>query len=141
MLFRSGRKVIKALGGDARGKKIALLGLTFKPNTDDMRDAPSISIVQSLLDAGADICAYDPIGMELAALMMPDVTMAESAYTAIDGADAIVIVTEWDAFRALDLDRAAKSMNGNVLVDLRNIYRRETVENIGMTYVGVGQPQ
>ena len=100
-----GRKIVKALGGDARGKKVALLGLTFKPNTDDMRDAPSLAIVQALEDAGATIVAYDPEGMEVAAPMMPSVTMASDAYEAADGADALVLVTEWDIFRALDLKR------------------------------------
>src|SRR5690606_25461908 len=122
-----GRKVIQALGGDARGKKIALLGLTFKPNTDDMRDAPSIAIVQALIDAGAAISAYDPEGMEIAANIMPDVSMAESSYDAAKDADAVVIVTEWNAFRALDLNKLSSSMAGNVLVDLRNIYHPDDV--------------
>ncbi len=135
-----GRKIIKALGGDVRDCKVALLGLTFKPNTDDMRDAPSISIVQSLLDAGAQISAYDPVGMELASPMMPGVHMAQDPYDAISGADAVAIVTEWDAFRALDLDRMAKTMRGKVLVDLRNIYRQEMVHQAGLEYTGVGQP-
>ena len=133
-----GRKIIKAVGGDVRGKKVALLGLTFKPNTDDMRDAPSLAIVQSLLDAGAVITAYDPEGMEVAAPMMPDVIMTEDAYAAADGSDVVVIVTEWDAFRALDLGRLADSVRQKKLVDLRNIYHRNEVERAGFEYYSVG---
>ena len=133
-----GRKIIKAVGGDVRGKKVALLGLTFKPNTDDMRDAPSLAIVQSLLDAGAIITAYDPEGMEVAALMMPDVIMTQDAYAAADGSDVVVIVTEWDAFRALDLGRLADNVRQKKLVDLRNIYHRNEVERAGFEYYSVG---
>ena len=133
-----GRKVIAAMGGNARGKSVAILGLTFKPNTDDMRDAPSLSIVQALLDAGARVVAHDPEGMEAAAPLMPDVTMADTPYAAAEGADALVIVTEWDAYRALDLSRIAGSMTGNVLVDLRNIYRHDDVERAGFVHHGVG---
>ena len=111
-----GRKVIQALGGEARGKKVALLGLTFKPNTDDMRDAPSIAIAQTLVDAGAEISAYDPEGMKIAADIMPDVEMTGGSFEAAKDADAVVIVTEWDAFRALNLEHLARTMKGNVLV-------------------------
>lgn len=135
-----GRKVITALGGDARGKRVAILGLTFKPNTDDMRDAPSLAIVQALLDAGAEVVATDPEGMEAAAPLMPGVTMVDSAYGAAEGADAVVIVTEWDAFRALDLARLAGLVRGRVLVDLRNIYRRDEVERAGFVHHSVGLP-
>jgi len=134
-----GRKVIHALGGDARGKKIALLGLTFKPNTDDMRDAPSLAIVQALADAGATLTAFDPEGMASAAGMMPDVLMARSAYEAADGADAVVIVTEWDAFRALDLRKLGSAMAGDALVDLRNIYDTNEVERAGLQHVCIGR--
>ena len=133
-----GRKIVKALGGDARGKKVALLGLTFKPNTDDMRDAPSLAIVQALEDAGAQIVAYDPEGMDVAAPLMPGVTMTKDAYEAATGADALVLVTEWDAFRALDLKRLARLMNGPVLVDLRNIYPRREAETAGFALTRVG---
>ena len=133
-----GRKIVKALGGDARGKKVALLGLTFKPNTDDMRDAPSLAIVQALEDAGAQIVAYDPEGMDVAAPLMPGVTMTKDAYEAATGADALVLVTEWDAFRALDLKRLARLMNGPVLVDLRNIYPRREAETAGFSLTRVG---
>jgi len=134
-----GRKVIEALGGTARGKRVALLGLTFKPNTDDMRDAPSIAIAQALTDAGAQVSAYDPEGMELAKPLMPEVEMAENSYAAIEGADAVVIVTEWDAFRALDLKRVMNLVNAPLLVDLRNIYEPEEMRAAGFTYVSVGR--
>ena len=133
-----GRKIVKALGGEARGKTVALLGLTFKPNTDDMRDAPSLAIVQALEDAGAKILAYDPEGMEVAAPMMPGVTMAKDAYEAARGADAVVLVTEWDIFRALDLKRLAASMNAPLLIDLRNIYPRAEAEAAGFSLIRVG---
>jgi UDPglucose 6-dehydrogenase len=135
-----GRKVIAALGGDARGKHVAILGLTFKANTDDMRDAPSLAVVQTLQAAGATVAAYDPEGMAVAAPMMAGVTMADGAYAACTGADAVVIVTEWDEFRALDLNRVAAVTRGKVLVDLRNIYRRADVEAAGFVHHGVGIP-
>ncbi len=134
-----GRKVIEAMGGDVRGKKIAMLGLTFKPNTDDMRDAPSIAIVQTLEDAGAHICAYDPEGMEEAATILPNVEMMTNAYETAQGADAVVIVTEWDIFRALDMQRFKTDMVGNVLVDLRNIYSADDMKKIGFEYFSVGR--
>tara|TARA_R110000850_G_scaffold40924_6_gene105274 strand:- start:2413 stop:3720 length:1308 start_codon:yes stop_codon:yes gene_type:complete len=134
-----GRKVIQALDGEVRGKKVALLGLTFKPNTDDMRDAPSIAIAQTLIDAGADVTAYDPEGMELAKEIMPAVEMADSSYNAARDADAVVIVTEWDAFRALDLNKLASIMKGNVLVDLRNIYNPSEIAQTNLKYTSVGR--
>ncbi|AXU18386.1 UDP-glucose 6-dehydrogenase [Novosphingobium sp. THN1] len=134
-----GRKVIEALGGDARGKRVALLGLTFKPNTDDMRDAPSIAIVQTLLDAGAEVVAYDPEGMEAAAEIMPEVTMAASTYAAVAGADAVALVTEWDAFRALDFARVKSLMNAPVLVDLRNVYDPAEARAAGFAYSSIGR--
>ena len=136
-----GRKVLDALGGleAARGKTVALLGLTFKPNTDDMRDSPAIAVARALTDAGVRVTAYDPEGMELARPLMPEVEMAESPYAAIEGADAVVIVTEWDAFRALDLQRVKELAKAAVLVDLRNIYRPEDVRALGFTYVSVGR--
>ncbi len=134
-----GRKVIHALGGDVREKKVALLGLTFKPNTDDMRDAPSIAIVQTLIDAGAKVSAYDPEGMAEAAKIMPEVVMADSAYAAATGADALVIVTEWDAFRALDLAKLESVMAGKVLVDLRNIYNPADLARSQFAYSSIGR--
>lgn len=135
-----GRKVIDALGGNARGKKVALLGLTFKPNTDDMRDAPSIAISQALSDAGAAITAYDPEGMELAQPLMPGVAMCKSPYEAVEGADAIALVTEWDEFRALDLERIKSLANAPVMVDLRNVYDAAEMREAGFNYTSVGRP-
>jgi UDPglucose 6-dehydrogenase len=136
-----GRKVIEALGGvaAARGKQVALLGLTFKPNTDDMRDAPSIAIAQALQDAGVIVTAYDPEGMEMAAPLMPGVLMKASAYTAIEGADAVVIVTEWDAFRALDFERVKGLVKAPLLLDLRNVYDPADVRAKGVTYASIGR--
>lgn len=136
-----GRKVIEALGGEdlARGKKVALLGLTFKPNTDDMRDAPSIAIVQALEAAGVTITAFDPEGMGQASLVMPQVQMTDSPYAAIEGTDAVVIVTEWDVFRALDFDRIRHVVNTPVVIDLRNIYDPAELRAKGFIYASVGR--
>jgi UDPglucose 6-dehydrogenase len=134
-----GRKIINALGSDVRGMKVGLFGLTFKPNTDDMRDAPSIAIVQTLLDAGAVVHAHDPEGMEEAAKIMPDVVMCQSPYAAAQDADAVALVTEWDAYRALDMGKLHSAMKGNVLVDLRNIYRPAEAEAAGFSYISVGR--
>jgi UDPglucose 6-dehydrogenase len=136
-----GRKVIKAMGGDAHGKTVAVLGLTFKPNTDDMRDAPSLSVIAALQDAGATVRAYDPEGVEQARSMLPNVAFCPSPYVAAEGADALVIVTEWDEFRALDLGRMARTLNTPLLVDLRNIYPPAEAERAGLKLVGVGKPR
>jgi UDPglucose 6-dehydrogenase len=133
------RKVIAAVGGDVRGKTIGVLGLTFKPNTDDMRDSPAIAIVQALQDAGAVVRGYDPEGMEAAKAVMPDITYCDSAYDVAEGASAVVIVTEWNAFRALDLSRLKAKMEQPVLVDLRNIYREDEVTRAGFAYSSVGR--
>ena len=134
-----GRKVIQAAGGDVRGKRIGVLGLTFKPNTDDMRDAPALAIVQTLLDGGAEVRAFDPEGMEAARPMLPDVTLVGDPYAAAEGADALVIVTEWDLFRALDLKRVARLMASPILVDLRNIYPPDEALAAGFSYTSVGR--
>ncbi len=134
-----GRKIIQALGGDARGKKVALFGLTFKPNTDDMRDAPSIAIVQTLLDAGAQISAHDPEGMDEAAKIMPEISMANSAYDAAKDADIIAIVTEWDAYRALDFVKLGNVVKQKILVDLRNIYQPTEVIAAGFHSISIGR--
>ena len=133
------RKVIAACKGSVRGKKIAILGLAFKPNTDDMRDAPSLAIITALQDAGAVICAYDPEAMAQAREMMHGVDFAENAYACAEGADALVIVTEWDMFRALDLKRIKTLLNTPNIVDLRNIYSPKTMTEIGLQYFGVGR--
>jgi UDPglucose 6-dehydrogenase len=134
-----GRKVIALCGGNVRGKTIAVLGLTFKPNTDDMREAPSIAVIQALVDAGAKIRAYDPQGMEAAAGLLPSIDYLGSAYEAANGADCLVIVTEWNEFRSLDLDRLKRSMKTPALVDLRNIYKRSEVEAQGFAYESIGR--
>ena len=136
-----GRKVLDALGGHdaARGKRVAMLGLTFKPNTDDMRDSPAIAVAQTLADAGVEIAAFDPEGMEIAAPLMPEVEMKDDSYAAIEGADAVVIVTEWDVFRALDLTRVKELAKAPVLVDLRNIYNPDDVREAGFHYTSVGR--
>ena len=132
------KKVIAACGGSVRGKTIALLGLAFKPNTDDMRDAPSLAIVTALEDAGAKVRAHDPAGMDQARAQLPDVTLCTDPYECARGAEALVIVTEWDAFRALDFKRLAELMASPSIVDLRNVYRPEDVRRRGFRYVGVG---
>jgi UDPglucose 6-dehydrogenase len=134
-----GRKVIAACGGEVRGKRIAVLGLAFKPNTDDVRDSPAIDIIRTLQDAGATIAACDPEGMEQARKLLEGVELVDSPWDAIAGASAAVIVTEWDAYRALDLARMKSLLAEPVLVDLRNIYERETVEEANLRYFAVGR--
>ena len=133
------QKVIKALGGDVKGKTVAVLGLTFKPETDDMRDSPSITIIEELVAAGVTVRAFDPEGMENAKDVLPPITYCEGAYDAATGADAIVVVTEWNEFRALDLKRIKSVARGAVLVDLRNVYRKEEVARHGFTYTSIGR--
>ena len=134
-----GRRVVHALGGDCHGKTVALLGLTFKADTDDMRDSPALAIVQSLQDAGVTVRAYDPEGMEQAAKVLDNVVYCGSAYEAMEGADAAVIVTEWDAFRALDLTRVKALLSQPLLIDLRNLYSRSEVEAKGFHYIAIGR--
>jgi UDPglucose 6-dehydrogenase len=133
------RKVAAALGGNLRGKTIALLGLTFKPNTDDMREAPSLTLTTALKDLGAQVRAYDPVGMEQAKLVLEDVVYCDGPYTCAEGAHALVIVTEWEQFRALDFERLKHVMAQPVLVDLRNIYRPEEVARHDFLYDCVGR--
>jgi len=135
------RKVIAACGGDVRGKRIGVLGLTFKPNTDDMREAPSIGIIQGLLDKGAEVVAYDPQGMAAAKELIHGISFGTSAYDVAEGADALVLVTEWNEFRSLDLDRLKSVMAAPVLVDLRNVYRHDEVTRHGFSYSSVGRPE
>ena len=125
--------------GDLSGKRIAVLGLAFKPNTDDMREAPSIPLIEGLIERGATVSAYDPVAGRQAEQILPGIEYAANAYSAAVDADALVIVTEWDEFRALDLDELAKSMRGKVLVDLRNVYDREEAEESGLIHFGVGR--
>lgn len=133
------KKVIAAAGGSVRGKAVAVLGLTFKPNTDDMRDSPAIDIIQALQDAGATVRAYDPEGHEQAALVLKDVAYAADPYAALEGADVAVLVTEWDAFRALDMDRVKAALKTPVLVDLRNVYDPAEMARRGISYSSVGR--
>jgi UDPglucose 6-dehydrogenase len=132
-------RVERASGGSLRGKRIGILGLAFKPNTDDMREAPSIPLVTALAERGASVIAFDPVAREQADKVLKGVEFADDAYAAATDADALVIVTEWDEFRALDLDKIAASMRGKVLVDLRNVYDREEAEGAGMAYFGIGR--
>ena len=136
---RMAGKVIEACGGDVNRKTIGILGLTFKPNTDDMRDSPSLDIVPALLAAGAKIRAYDPEGMEEAKKELTGIEMASGPYEVAENADAIVILTEWDQFRALDFERIATHMRKPVMVDLRNIYNPDDLRQDGFTYVSIGR--
>jgi UDPglucose 6-dehydrogenase len=133
------RKVAAAFAGALRGKTIAVLGLTFKPNTDDMREAPSIPLITALQDMGARVRAFDPAGMEQAKALLPDVMLCDGPYSCADGADGVVIVTEWEQFRALDLHELKRRMACPVLIDLRNIYSGEDIGGYGFLYVGVGR--
>lgn len=135
------RKVARAIGTDIRGKTVAVLGLTFKPNTDDMRESPAISIIRGLQDGGARIRAFDPEGMQASKASLDDVTYGPDPYSVAEGADALVLVTEWDAFRALDFPRLKALMNDPLFVDLRNVYRRDLIARHGFRYVSVGRPK
>jgi len=138
--MKMAQKIIDALGGNLKGKTVAVLGLTFKPNTDDMRDAPALDIVPALQAESALVRAFDPEGMDEARHMLKDVHFAHGPYDCVEGADAVAIITEWDQFRALDLDRIRKALNAPVVIDLRNIYRPEEMRAKGFTYVSVGRP-
>jgi UDPglucose 6-dehydrogenase len=135
------RKVIAACGGSIRGKRIAVLGLTFKAETDDMRESPAVSIITALQDAGAKVRAYDPQGMAHATTILNEVDYAPDPYACAEGADALVVMTEWKEFRALDPARIKLLLKRPVVVDLRNIYRPETMAEHGFTYVSVGRPR
>jgi UDPglucose 6-dehydrogenase len=127
------------MGGSAEGKRIGVLGLAFKPNTDDMRDAPSIPLVNALLQQGASVVGFDPAAMGHALPLMPGLERGESAESVAEGADALVIVTEWDEFRGLDLAKLADRMRGKALVDLRNVYDPEEARRAGLDYRGIGR--
>jgi UDPglucose 6-dehydrogenase len=133
------RKVVAALGGSVRGRIVAVLGLAFKPNTDDTRDSPAIPLITALQDLGATVRAYDPAGMEQAKPALSAVHFCGSAYAAAEGADALVIATEWEQFRALDLGRLKSIMVQPVIVDLRNIYRSDEMKRSAFRYVAVGR--
>ena len=133
------KKVLAACGGAVRGKTIALLGLAFKPNTDDMRESPALSIVAALEDAGARVRAHDPRAMEQARPLLPNVTFCDNAYACAEGASALVIATEWDAFRALDMDRIKAALAVPAVVDLRNIYKPDDMRRRGFAYFSLGR--
>lgn len=133
-------KVITAMGGDVSGRTIAVLGLAFKPNTDDMRDAPSLDIIPALHARGAKIRAHDPEAMDEARKLMPEIDYCDTPWSAIEGADAMVIITEWHQFRALDMKRVRETMSGNIVVDLRNIYEPADMLERGFEYTSVGRP-
>jgi UDPglucose 6-dehydrogenase len=133
-------RIVEAAGGSVAGKTIAILGLTFKPNTDDMRDAPSLVIVPGLQAKGATIRAYDPQGMHEAGRMLAGVDFRKGAYDCIEGADMAVIITEWDQFRALDFGRIKSVMKSNIVVDLRNIYSPDDMARHGFAYTSIGRP-
>jgi len=133
-------KIVEHCGGSVAGKTIAVLGLTFKPNTDDMRDAPSLDILPALIEAGATVRAYDPECLDEAKKLLDGVAWCEGAYEALEGADALVIITEWNAFRALDLTRVKELMKAPVMVDLRNIYDPREMAAAGFDYTGIGRP-
>ncbi len=135
-----GEKIIAACGGSVEGKTIAVLGLTFKPNTDDMRDAPSLVVVPRLLEAGAEVRAFDPAGMEEARQILTGVTWCEDSYSAMTGADAVVILTEWNEFRALDLKRIKSLLSAPLMIDLRNIYSPDELARNGFDYISIGRP-
>jgi UDPglucose 6-dehydrogenase len=132
-------RVRAALDGELAGKTVGVLGLTFKPNTDDMRDSPALDLVPALIAAGATVQAFDPEGMHEAGRLLPGVAFKDGPYEALRGADAAVIVTEWDQFRALDLDRVKAALRSPVLVDLRNVYRPEDLRARGFRYSSIGR--
>jgi len=135
------KRVRAAVGGDLSGKSVGVLGLTFKPNTDDMRDSASLDLIPDLLNAGATVKTYDPEGMEEARPMLPDaVVYCDDAYGTMQNADVLVLMTEWNAFRSLDLDRVKSLMNAPVMVDLRNIYDPKDMVDNGFAYSCVGRP-
>jgi len=137
---RMAEKVVAACGGSVAGKTVAVLGLTFKPNTDDMRDSPSLDIVPALVQAGARVCAFDPEGMDEARKLLDGIEYCADAYTAMTGAACLVIVTEWNEFRALDLARVKALLAAPVVVDLRNVYEPKMMKDAGFTYACIGRP-
>ena len=134
-------RIERASGGSVRGKTVAMLGVTFKPNTDDMRDAPSLLIVPMLQERGATVRVFDPQGKKHGEALLPGVVWCESALDAANGADILAVVTEWNEFRALNLDQAKKTMRGNVLVDLRNVFPAQLAQDAGFQYLGIGRGQ
>jgi UDPglucose 6-dehydrogenase len=133
-------KIKAAMGGSVAGKRIAVLGLTFKPNTNDLRDAPSLEIIPKLQEEGATIRAYDPAGMDEARKLLPGITLCENAYDAATGADALVLMTEWNQLRNLELEQIKRNLKAPVFVDLRNVYEPARMASLGFHYTSVGRP-
>ena len=134
------QKVMDACGGDVKGKRIGILGISFKPKTDDIRDAPSLIIVPMLQEAGASIAAHDPVAMDHAKKVLKDIDWKDDAYAVAEGADVLVLITEWNEFRALDMVKVGKSMKQKLLVDLRNVYKPEDMDEMGFDYISIGRP-
>jgi UDPglucose 6-dehydrogenase len=130
---------IEKLLGDCNGKKIGVLGLSFKPETDDMRESPAVDVIKDLQAKGAKIKAFDPVAMEEAQKCLPDIEFASDEYDAIEGADILVFLTEWNQFRALDMNRVKQLLKTPKIADLRNIYDPETMREMGFEYIGVGR--
>jgi UDPglucose 6-dehydrogenase len=132
-------KIKEALGGELQGKTIGVLGLSFKPETDDMRDAPAIEIIAGLQEGGAQVRAFDPVAMDAAAAVIPNLEFCKDSYVVADGADALVIMTEWNQFRMLDLERIYKLLRQPIVIDLRNVYDPAPMRKQGFSYVSVGR--
>jgi UDPglucose 6-dehydrogenase len=133
-------RVVRAASGSVRDKTISVLGVTFKPNTDDMREAPSLTIIPILLGEGARIRVYDPQGRRNGEALLPDVTWCACALEAAEGADVVLVLTEWNEFRAIDLEGLRRVMGGDLLVDTRNVFRPEEARSAGLRYIGIGRP-
>ena len=131
-------KISQAVG-TLKGKTLAILGLAFKPNTDDIRDSVSINIIRALKNAGAHIRAFDPVAMDSARKVIPDIDYCRDAYHAVEGSDALILVTEWNQFRHLDLERLRRMLQTPIFIDLRNVYEPQRVKELGFLYVGVGR--
>jgi len=138
---RMAKRITAACGGTVEGKTLAALGLTYKPNTDDMRDSPSLTFLPMLCDAGATIRAFDPEGMGEAEKLIPELDYCEDAYQAMEGADALILITEWNEFRGLDLVRVKQLLRQPLVIDLRNIYKPEEMLAAGLVYHSIGRPQ
>jgi UDPglucose 6-dehydrogenase len=138
---RSVQKILAAIGGNAKGKTVGILGLSFKPNTDDMRDSPSVPIVYALLEHGIRVKVYDPVAMDEAKKVLngSSIQYCSNSYEVAEGADALVFVTEWNQFRKLDMEKMKDLLKNPIIVDLRNIYDPQTMRSMGFTYIGVGR--
>ncbi len=137
---RMAKKIMNALGGSAKGKQVAILGVTFKPNTDDMRESPALIIVPDLIESGAALRIYDPQGMkEAKGLLKGDIKWCDDAYSTMQGADVLVLLTEWNEFKSLDFKKAKSLLKQPLLVDLRNLYNPDEMEKAGFSYISLGR--